>query len=66
MISLVDWVSWYTLLVQVPDTPVARSAAKALLSWVVLYGAMAQLLRDVGMRYVNSTIDVLIQSIGVE
>jgi hypothetical protein len=65
IITMIDCFSRYTLLVAAPDAT-ARSAAKALLAWVSLFGVMAQLLSDMGTQYVNSTIDEMTELMGVE
>ena len=57
--------SRYTLLVAAKDA-LAKSAAKAILQWVALFGVMAQLLSDMGTQYVNSVIDELTEMMGVE
>jgi len=65
IITIVDCFSRYTLLVPAADAT-AKSAAKALLQWVALFGVMGQLLSDMGSQFVNKTIDELIELMGVE
>jgi len=65
IITMVDCFSRYTLLVPAADAT-AKSAAKALLQWVALFGVMGQLLSDMGSQFVNKMIDELIELLGVE
>jgi hypothetical protein len=66
IITIVDCFSRYTLLVPAADAT-AKSAAKALLQWVALFGVMDNaLLSDKGSKFVNKMIDEMIELLGVE
>ena len=52
--------SRFTMLLPTRDAS-ALSAARALLQWVGLFGAPAELLSDMGTQFINHTIDHLLQ-----
>ena len=65
IIVIIDCFSRYCLLIPSPDAT-AKSAAKALLQHVGMFGVMNQLLSDMGTQYVNQIIDEMMFYMGVE
>ena len=57
---ITDCFSRFTMLLPTRDAS-ALSAARALLQWVGLFGAPAELLSDMGTQFINHTIDHLLQ-----
>jgi hypothetical protein len=65
IIVTIDCFSRFSLLIPAVDAT-AKSAAKALLVLIGLFGLMSQLLSDMGPQYVNQIIDELVFYTGVE
>ena len=65
IIVLIDCFSRYCLLVPTPDAT-AKSAAKAIMLFVSLFGLMSQLLSDMGTQYVNQILDELVFYMGID
>ena len=65
IITMVDCFSRYCLLSAQPDAT-AKSASKAILTWISLFGVMQQLLSDMGSQYVNHIIEEIIKHLGVQ